>query len=105
MHSVLRDLTCTECSVPRIDVHFQCNAQCALALCVLLVPDFDGFVCRAAGEDVGLLGVERHATHIIAARKQQVRTKLSQKVFFGFKGMGRTCARSGATEISLRFVP
>ena len=36
MHSVLRDLTCTECSVPRIEEHFQCNAQCALALCVLL---------------------------------------------------------------------
>ena len=39
-------------------------------------------VIRAAGEDVGLFGVERHATHIIAAHKHQVRTKLSQKVFF-----------------------
>ena len=46
------------------------------------VPDFDGFVIRAAGEDVGILGVESHATHEIAAQKHQINTNLQKKAFY-----------------------
>ena len=59
---------------------------------------------RAAGEDVGLLGVESHAIDKIAAHKHRIRTKLSQKSFSS-KGWDVPVPPQGALLFSTHRVP